>query len=89
MKRFAIVFLLTILAFGVANAISYYVRSDAIGAEDAIRRAGFPFLVWEEGGVAYRYHFSHGALCGDIIVAVCVGIMAAILASRIKRRAML
>src|SRR5438046_3306666 len=59
MKRFAIGFLLALFACGLANALSYYVLTDAPGAADAIRRAGFPFLVWEEGGFAYRYHFSH------------------------------
>src|SRR6266566_5920136 len=77
-KRFATGFLLVLLAFGVANFISYYVRTDMPGAADAIRRAGFPFLVWEEGGFAYRNHFSQAALLGDIAVAVCLGSVAGV-----------
>ena len=85
MKRFAIVFLLVLLAFGVTNVISYYVRTDMPGAADAIRRAGFPFLVWEEGGFAYRYHFSHAALWGNIAVALCLSSTAAVLVWRVSR----
>jgi len=85
MKRFAIGFLLALFACGLANVISYYVRTDAPGAADAIRRAGFPFLVWEEGGFAYRYHFSHAALLGDIAVAVCLGSVAGVALWRFRR----
>ena len=86
MKRFVISFLLVLLAFGVANVISYYVRTDMPGAADAIRRAGFPFLVWEEGGFAYRYHFSHAALWGDIALAVCASAAAGVFIWWVSRR---
>ena len=79
-------FLVVLLAFGVANVISYYVRTDMPGAADAIRRAGFPFLVWEEGGFVYRYHFSHVALLGNIAIAVCLGSVVGVLFSRFGRR---
>lgn len=81
--RFAFAFLGVFFAFGVANVISYYVRTDMPGANDAIRRAGFPFLVWEEGGFAYRYHFSHAALWANIAVAVCLSAVVGVLVRRI------
>lgn len=84
MKRFATGFLLVLLACGVANVISYYVRTDMPGAADAIRRAGFPFLIWEEGGISYRYHFSHAALWGDIAVALCASAAAGVLVHRVS-----
>jgi hypothetical protein len=85
MKRFAIGFFLVLLAFGVANVISYYVRTDMPGAADAIRRVGFPFLVWEEGGIAYRYRFSQAALWGDVTVAVCASAAAGVFVRRVSR----
>jgi len=85
MKRFAITFLLVLLAFGVANVVSYFVRTDMPGAADAIRRAGFPLLVWEEGGFAYRYSFSHAALWANIGVAVAVSAIAGVLMRRVAR----
>ncbi len=85
MKRFAIAFLLVLFACGLANVISYYVGTDAPGAADAIRRVGYPFLVWEEGGFAYRYHFSRAALLGNIAVAVCLGSVAGVARWRFGR----
>ncbi len=76
MKRFTIGFLFALLGFGVANFVSYYVRSDELGAADAIRRVGFPFLVWEAGGFAYRSHFSFAGLCGNIAIAFCLSALA-------------
>lgn len=85
MKRFVTGFLLMFLAFGIANVISYYVRTDMSRAADAIRRGGFPFLVWEEGGFSYRHHFSYAAFWGDLAVAVCVSIVAGVLVWRVAR----
>jgi hypothetical protein len=85
MKRFAIGFLAVLLAFAAANFISYYVRTDMPGAADAIRRAGFPFLVWEDGGFVYRHHFSHLALWGNIAVAAFLSALAGVLLLRIAR----
>lgn len=62
MKRFAAGFFGMLLVFGIVNGISYYVRTDIVGAADAIRRVGFPFLVWEEGGFAYRPFQPAGAV---------------------------
>jgi hypothetical protein len=84
-KRFVIGFLAALLAVGVANVISYYVRTDAPGADDAIRRAGFPFLVWEEGGLSYRHYFSYTALLVNVVAAVCLGSFVGVLAWRSAR----
>ena len=85
MKRFIKGFLIVLLAFGITNVISYYVRSDKPEGDDGIRGVGFPFLVWEEGGFAYRNHFSHAALWGDIAVAVCASAAAGVLVWRLSR----
>ena len=84
MKGFTKGFLGAVLAFGVANLISYSVRSDFPGAADGIRRVGFPFLVSEEGGFAYRYHFNHAALWANIAIAAFLG---GILGAYLRRRA--
>ena len=84
-RRFAIGFLAALMAFGLANVISYFVRTDAPGAADAIRRVGFPFLVWEEGGFSHRHYFSYTALLADVVVAVCVGACVGVVACRVVR----
>jgi hypothetical protein len=85
MKRFALGFFAVLLIFGIANALSYYVRTDMPGAADAIRRVGFPFLVLEEGGFAYRYHFNHAALWANIGLAIFLGVGAGVLLWRVAR----
>lgn len=85
MKRLAIGFLSVLLVFAAANFVSYYVRTDMPGAADAIRRAGFPFLVWEDGGFVYRHHFSHWALWGNIAVAAFLGTVAGVLLRKLAR----
>jgi hypothetical protein len=85
MKRFAIGFFAVLLAFAAANFVSYYVRTDMPGAADAISRAGFPFLVWEDGGFVYRHHFSHLALWGNIAVTLLLGTVAGASLRRVTR----
>ena len=87
MRTFALTFMLVLLAFGIANVASYFVRTDVPLGADAIHRAGFPFLVWEAGGFSYRYSFSHAALLADIGVAVCVSAIAAIAGVLMRRAA--
>jgi hypothetical protein len=85
MKRFAIGYLAVLLAFAAANLISYSVRTDIPGAADAIRLAGFPFLVWEDGGFVYRHRFSYLALWGNIAVVAFLGLVAGALLRRVAR----
>jgi hypothetical protein len=59
------------IAFLVINGISYFVRSDGYGVrkvEDGIVQVGFPFLIFEEGGFAYRRRFSLQAVFGNLLV---------------------
>jgi len=41
---------------------------------DDIKRAGFPFLVLEEGGIAFHSFFDNVALMADVAVALLVSI---------------
>jgi len=86
MRKFALTFSLVLFAFGLANVVSYFVRTDGSGAADAIRRAGFPFLVWEEGGLSHRHSFSQLALWGDIAVAIGAGVVVGKMMSKSTRR---
>jgi hypothetical protein len=76
MKRFATIFILGLLAFGLANGISYYLRSDSARVMDGFRSFGFPFMVWREGGFAGISEFRQSALFGNIGVAVLLNALA-------------
>lgn len=73
--------LLTLLAFALANLLVAHLLSDCgllgalnlAGCADDIRRAGFPLLVFEEGGFSYRSSFSPGALLADLLIALIAG----------------
>jgi hypothetical protein len=76
MKRFAIIFLIGLLAFGLANGVSYFLRSDSTRVMDGFRSFGFPFMVWREGGIAGISEFSQAALLGNIAVAAMLSALA-------------
>ncbi len=87
MKRFPKAFSLLFGCFLIANGISYFIRSDGHGLgqiHDGIRAAGFPFLVYEAGGVAGIKRFSYSALFENAALAFCISAYAAWLYS--KRR---
>ena len=68
MKRFITVFVSGLLAFGLANVVSYFVRCSP-KLMDGFRCFGFPFLVWSEGGIAGTSEFSRAALWNNIYAA--------------------
>ena len=69
-KRFATIFVFGLLAFGLANGVSYFLRSDSARVMDGFRSFGFPFMVWREGGIAGISESRQLALLGNIAVAV-------------------
>lgn len=79
-----------LLLWLVINLISAHLRSDCglpavLGASncaDDIRRAGFPWVFWEEGGFAFRQYFSWGALFADLGLAVLTSVLAGWLVRR-------
>lgn len=78
-RAFALAFLTTLVLFVGINLVAAHIRSDCgiaaalIGCADDIRRAGFPLLVWEEGGFAYRniFHFTAWILDVGIGLTAC------------------
>jgi len=73
-------FLITLSVFAVANVASFFARSDDLftpDMPDAMTRFGFPFLVYQDGGPVALCFFSYAALCGNLMIAVFLGIAAA------------
>lgn len=73
LRRLAFLLAVSSIAFLVINGVSYLVRSDGHGVTkvaDGIVQVGFPFLIFEEGGLDYRRHFSLQALLGNLLVAI-------------------
>ena len=74
LRTFAFAFVCTLVLFVGINLVAAHIRSDCgiagalgvSGCNDDIRRVGFPFLVWQEGGFAYRNIFDLTALILDI-----------------------
>lgn len=81
---FVLGFAVTLLVFLIINVIAIQVRSDCgimgalgmAGCADDISRAGFPLLVWERGGFAYRDTFDAIALLIDVAIAFGVSALA-------------
>ena len=76
-------FVITIFIFVVVNLLFASLRSDCglqgvlgWGCSDGIRYIGFPFLILESGGYAYRHEFRLTALILDVIVGVGLGLLA-------------
>jgi hypothetical protein len=81
--------------FIAANLIAVHVRSDGGFLEglgivdywaDDIRRIGFPFQFFEEGGFSYRRNVSPIALLADLVVAVVCAAVIGFACSRWHRR---
>ena len=87
----------TLAAFVALNVLFAAMRSDCglpgllgvAGCADDISRFGFPLLVVERGGFAYRAMFDLPALLADILIglaaAVAVGLVARARAGRAPR----
>jgi hypothetical protein len=85
MKRLPLI-LASVVVFAITCAVSYLFRSDGHGlpgVQDGIRRLGFPLVIWEEGGFAYRQTFSFVALLADIALAVIAGLILSALYSKV------
>ena len=85
MKKLPFILGSAVAVFVVTCAVSYLLRSDGHGlpgVQDGIRRLGFPLVIWEEGGFAYRQTFSSVALIGDFLIAVIAGMLISVLYSR-------
>ena len=84
-SRWMIGFTATLVCFLIANLIAVHIRSDfglleGLGvvdrAHDDIRRIGFPFQFYEEGGFVHRQIFSFAALVSDLVLGlVCSAVV--------------
>jgi hypothetical protein len=80
---FALGFAVTLLLFLAINVVAIQVMSDCgimgalgmAGCADDISRAGFPLLVWEQGGFAYRSNFYPAAFLIDSGLAVGLSVV--------------
>jgi ABC-type antimicrobial peptide transport system permease subunit len=80
---FILGFVLTFLIFLAINVLAIQMMSDCgimgalglAGCADDISRAGFPLLVWEHGGFAYRDNFNAMALLTDVGFAFGVSLV--------------
>ena len=81
-KRLYLTTVSSLVIFFVASALSYFIRSDFFGmpgCNDCIRRVGFPWVIWEEGGVSHREIFSFSALLLDLALSAGVGVVTSLL----------
>jgi len=88
MRRFIIRFIFAVAAFGIANLVSLFVRSDDLftpDTPDAMTRFGFPFLVYKRGGPVALDYFGHTALWGEIAIACVASGLAAACYSYIRQ----
>lgn len=83
-RSFALGFGAGLLAGLALNLLAAHVRSDCglpallgfSACADDIRRAGFPWLFWEEGGFAYRANFYRAAFLADLSLALVISLLA-------------
>jgi ABC-type antimicrobial peptide transport system permease subunit len=91
-RRFALGFMIGLLAFILINLFSAHFSSDCgllavferDSCADDIARAGWPFRFYEKGGLDFRFDFNPLALFFDLIIAV---ILASALGWLFARRA--
>ncbi len=83
MRHFWIGFGVTFLVFLGLNLLSAHLRSDCgLGAwlglsncADDLRRAGFPWVIWEQGGFIGLNIFRLPALLGDLAVGIIISLL--------------
>ena len=93
MRSFVTAWLTALLLFAGLNLLWAHLRSDCglpalfgqSACADDIRRAGFPFQFWEEGGFAFRREFSQTALLADTTIGLLLALAAGWAARRRKR----
>ena len=91
---FAVGYILTVLLFILVTLLAAHVQSDCglpglfgvAGCSDAISRAGFPLVFWEEGGFVYHGNFNLPALLVDLAIGVGAGIIIGVLVQRRRSR---
>ncbi|MEP7356715.1 MAG: hypothetical protein ABI847_05710 [Anaerolineales bacterium] len=84
MRTFIFTTVAVFLAFLAVNVLAAHLQSDCglrgvlgiAGCADDIRRAGFPWIFWEDGGFAYRHIFSPGLLAADGAVGMAASLIA-------------
>jgi ABC-type antimicrobial peptide transport system permease subunit len=77
-RRFALGFMIGLLAFILINLFSAHFSSDCgllavferDSCADDVARAGWPFRFYEKGGLDFRFDFNPLALFFDLIIAV-------------------
>ena len=94
-RRWFVAFFATLACFIVANLVAVHLHSDAgllegLGLvdrwQDDIRRVGFPFQFFEEGGEVHRRIFSSLALLLDLAIAIAAAAGVALVYRRIYDR---
>ena len=93
-RAFILGFLSGLILFLALNLLAAHLQSDCglpavlgfSACADDIRRAGFPFLFWEEGGFAYRSNFYPAMLIVDTAIALGGSVIAGFVAQRIAAR---
>lgn len=89
-KRFVVSCAAGFLLFVLINILATHLASDCglpvVFGQDAcaddIVRAGWPLQFYEEGGFAYRSHFSFGMLAIDLGIALLIGLAIGMIFSR-------
>lgn len=82
--------LTTLCLFVVANATSYFLRSDGYGLpgiRDGVVRVGWPFLMIERGGFSYREFGSPLAAVGNFVVTSITAAIVMVIGYFAKRAA--
>ena len=94
-RPFMLGFGITLLLFIGATLLAAHLQSDCglagvlgiANCADDIRRAGFPLLVWEAGGFAYRNNFNAVALILDIGIGLGASAIVGYICQRFSKKA--
>jgi hypothetical protein len=76
------------LIFVLANFLSYFALSDFHGigrVYDGMKRVGWPFLMFEEGGFVWRREFYPKGALGDVACAAFAGTMVVYVVGFLRR----
>lgn len=87
-------FLIGLFIFIVVNALAAHLLSDCglpavLGVaycSDAVARAGFPLVFFEQGGYAYRSGFNLPFLLLDLFIGIGFAVVYGFIASRREKR---